>query len=143
MKSKGFSLIEILIIIAVIGILSLISLPIYRSINPTLSLNANTRQIASHLRQAQQLAVEEQNNYTAVFDINTNYYEIINMQSSSTVISQTLQNNITIDSISNLTDNTVTFTITGSALESGEIILKNANNETKNIEIKPSGYVKI
>lgn len=142
-KKEGFTMIELLIALAVLSIVTVISLPVYRQIKPTLDLNTETRDIASDLRYAQQLSVTEQINHNVVFNSVLNSYEIINSQTSSVIKSKNINSNISISSISGLASSTATFNVTGAATEAGSIILANSNNATTTISIKPSGYVKI
>lgn len=143
LKQAGFTLVEILAVIMVIGILALVSLPIYSRIKPRLNLNAETRDLASDLRYAQQLAVTEQINYAVTFDQNINQYSITNMATGQIIKNKKLITGITFDTITGLTADTAEFNVTGASLEAGTIILTNINNTTNTISIKPSGYVKI
>ncbi|MFA4871902.1 MAG: prepilin-type N-terminal cleavage/methylation domain-containing protein [Patescibacteria group bacterium] len=144
MKTKrGFTILEILTVIAIISALTLIAFPVYRQIAPKLILDSTIRDVASDLRYAQQLAVAEQVVYRVSFNIPQNNYSIINSASGQTLKSQTINSRILIQQINGLTDNTVNFNATGGVTESGFIVLLNETNNTSTIEIKPSGYVKI
>lgn len=142
-KGGGFTLLEILTVIAIIGTLTLISMPIYRQIKPTLALSSVTRDIVSDLRYTQQLAVTEQNNYSVLFDQVFNQYTIIKTETNEIIKEQNLNSGISIYSTSGFSTSTVTFNVTGAALESGTITIINSNNATTTISVKPSGYVKI
>lgn len=142
-KSRGFTTVELLTIIAIIGILAIISVPAYRQISPTINLNSTTRELSSDLRYAQQLAVTEQIAYAVNFDLDNNQYTIINTQSESIIKTKSLDSQVNIENIIDLTDDTVTFNATGAASENGKITLINQNGRQITIEIKPSGYVKV
>ena len=142
-KNNGFSLTEILIVIAIIGLVTLISLPIYRQVKPTINLDSKTRILVSDLRYAQQLAVTEQMNYRVEFNQALSQYTIRNEATNAVIKTETVNQGIEIESINGLTDNTVIFNVTGAAIEDGSIILINDNNATSTVSIKPSGYVKI
>lgn len=140
---SGFSLIEILVVISVIGIISLIGLPVYKSITPNIALNSSIRDMTSDLRYAQQLAVTEQKTYSVTFNILNNSYYVFQADSGDIIRSRNINSQVKIDSITGLSSSTASFTVTGASIESGEIALTNMNNKTNTIEIKPSGYVKI
>ncbi|MEI6288058.1 MAG: GspH/FimT family pseudopilin [bacterium] len=140
-NQTGFSMAELVIVLAITSIIATISIMIYKQLEPNLDLDANTRQVASDLRYAQQLTVTEQAIYSVQFD--QSHYSIINTVSAKTILSRTLKQNITLPTITGFTDNTVRFTPTGAAIQSGIIYLKNSKNTTSSVEIKPSGYVEI
>ncbi|HPN89620.1 MAG TPA: GspH/FimT family protein [Candidatus Paceibacterota bacterium] len=142
-RHGGFTLMEVIIIMSIIGIIALISLPVYQKIQPNLSLDSETREIASNLRYAQQLAVTEQKNYGVVFNQALNSYTIKNTETEEIIKNFNIQSQISIDNISGFTNDTVIFNVTGAATENGTITIINSQNEQNIIEIKPSGYVKI
>lgn len=142
-ESRGISLTEILVVVAIIALVAAISVPFYRSTTLNLDLNAASRDLSSDLRLAQQLSVTSQINHQVIFTVASNSYQIINTGSGATIKSQSIKPPITIQSITGLTASTATFNSTGAATETGFITLINPNNRTSTIEIKPSGYVKI
>lgn len=141
--TPGFTLMEVIIIMSIIGIIALISLPVYQKIQPNISLDSETREIASNLRYAQQLAVTEQKNYGVVFNQALNSYAIKNTETEEIIQNFNIQSQITIANISGFTNDTVIFNVTGAVSENGTITIINSQNEQNTIEIKPSGYVKI
>ena len=142
-SQPGFSLMELLIVISIIGIISLIGLPVYKSITPNIALNSSVRDMASDLRYAQQLAVTEQKIYSVRFNILDNNYYIFQADSGAVIKSRNINSQVKINSITGLSSSTASFTVTGASLESGNISMMNKNGKINAIEIKPSGYVKI
>jgi prepilin-type N-terminal cleavage/methylation domain-containing protein len=142
-KRGGFTMAELLIAIGIISLMAAIGLPFYRSISMNLDLNASARDLASDLRQTQQLSVTEQINYRLTIDQENNSYQITNTQTQAVIKNRQINNQITIMSIVGLTDGIAEFNATGAASTTGSIILTNPNLRQATIEIKPSGYVKI
>jgi Tfp pilus assembly protein FimT len=136
-------MIELLIVIAIIGILALIGLPVYKNISPNITLNSSVRDLASDLRYAQQLAVTEQKMYSVKLDSLNNSYYIFQPDSGLIIKTRSINTQVKINSITGLTSSTASFTVTGASIESGEVALMNQTGKTNTIEIKPSGYVRI
>ncbi|MCI5165792.1 MAG: prepilin-type N-terminal cleavage/methylation domain-containing protein [Candidatus Electrothrix sp. GM3_4] len=67
-KTEGFSLVEILIVIAIIGILSAVVVPSFISGMPTRRLKSAARDLYGAMQQARLLAVKNNQNYTLIFD---------------------------------------------------------------------------
>ena len=142
-KGLGFTLVEISVVIGIISLLALISIPALISYQKTTALQNEARSISSNLRLAQQLAITEQSIHDVEFSIVNNSYEIINAETSETVKTIEVADEISIDSITDLTGSTVSFNPTGAVTETGTITLINSKDQTATIEIKPSGYVEI
>lgn len=139
----AFTLTEMLIAIGIISLMAAIGLPFYRSVSMNLSLSSAARDLASDLRQAQQLSVTEQVNYRLIFNQANDSYSIINSDTGNRVKEKTVKQPTTILSITGLAEDTAEFNATGAASSTGSIVLTNPNLRQITIEIKPSGYVKI
>lgn len=142
-KNAGFSLMEVGVVLGIFAVIAMISFPVYLQLKPRMNLNSVTRKVASNLRYAQQLAVTQQNSFMVTFDIAGNNYTIFNQTSSTTIKTVNINPTISIDSVNNLTNDSVNFNATGAATENGDIVLINSQNNITTVEIKPSGYVKI
>ena len=141
---KGFSLIELLIVIFVSGIILSIGIPAFRMYQPTLELSGTARGIMADLRYAEQLAVASQVDHGIRFSSTTNEYWVIKFSDpEETVKSKELPNGVVFSSISGFTNDEVKYNPYGAAVEEGTIILIGENSETKTILVKPSGFVKI
>ncbi len=96
----GFTLIELLIVISIIGILTLLGIPLFRDFVQFSSLKSDAWKIVSDFRSYRQLAIIEHKNYAFVFDINNDSY-IIEQRDSGTnalieiIATRTLNNDIT------------------------------------------------
>lgn len=143
MKPKGFSAPELLIVMAVFILLSLVGMPLLVNYQKVTKLRSEARVLVTNLKYAQQLAVSEQVIYNVVLSTAAGSYQVINSETSSVRKTVTLDQEVRITGVNGLTNSTVAFTSTGSAIETGSIELANSNNETSTIQIKPSGYVQI
>lgn len=142
-SSKGFTFIELLIAISVIGILTLISVPTFRTIQPTLQLSGVSRELISDLRYAQQITVTEQVEYCVLFFPTDKKYQIIRCGGTQPIKEKIFPDEIQTVTVSGFTNNEVRYNPYGAVKEAGTIILENTKNITKTILVRPSGFVKI
>jgi len=73
---KGFTMIELLIVVAIIAVTAAIAIPNIISWIPTMRVNSAARDIVSEMQLARMKAVSERNNYVITFDTSTNQYSI-------------------------------------------------------------------
>jgi len=77
MNRRGITLLEVLIVIAVVGIIfSITAIPLLNSL-PTYSLRSASQQIASDFRWARQKAIAENNIFLVRFNKTNNQYDIV------------------------------------------------------------------
>lgn len=140
---RGYSIVEIMIIVAILGLIATVSVPFYRAAALNLTLSGAARDLASDLRLAQQQAVTTQINHSVAFNQAANTYAVINASTGAVIKSSRINSQIFIQSINSLANDTVTYNATGAATATGSVILSNPGGKTATIEIKPSGYVEI
>lgn len=75
-RHGGFSLGELLVVVAVIGILSLISVPFFVSYLQSTTLRAGSQQIVAFLNQGRQLAIKENQNLCVTITATTMQYRL-------------------------------------------------------------------
>lgn len=150
MNSKiqnSFTLTEALTVVAIIGILALISFPVLRNFQPTLQLNGIVRDLVSNLRFTQQLAVSEQVEYCFVLPDNfpsNRAYQIIQCGESQSFKQGLIPEEIIgLTIIPSLSNNEVRYNSYGAVKESAQITIENVQNKTKTINVRPSGFIRV
>lgn len=146
-RERGFTLVELMIVIVVIGILAAIAAPNYQSFMAQRRLNGAARQIMSDLMAARMKAVSLNQKVKISFK-NDHEYEIWNDANGDTAVADNEGDDIAKDINADYYD--VTFSDTtniffhprGTAVNFGNITVTNgAGSKTINVEI--SGRVKI
>jgi len=139
----GFSLIELLIIIGVIGILSLATIPAFRAYGSKLELSGTARELVGDLRYIQQMAVTEQKEYCIKFFPTEKKYQTLQCGAETFLKEKILPEQIQTLTVEGFTDNEVRYNPYGAVKEAGNAILTNIKSQIKTISIKPSGFVDI
>ncbi len=143
-RNPGTMILNVLFAIAIIAILSAISIPRFKMFEKNLQLSSTARNLVSDLRYAQQLTISEQIPHIVHFDNLNNAYQILKIDTSTTTIKVVnLVSGISFSSITGFTNNDVKFNSYGGVSESGTIILTNTEGNIKTINVKPSGYVQL
>lgn len=141
-NNRGSLIMNLLVSIGIMALMLTISMPALRQYQPNLQLSSAIRDLTTDLRLAQQLTVTEQDMHILAINDLTDTYQIIKYEPATTTIKTvTLPISISFHAIAGFTDNQVKYNAYGGVVEEGQIILINTNNNTKTINIKPSGYV--
>jgi len=143
-KLKGFTLVEFLVVIAIMGIIASVSWAALKTLQPSWRLDGAVRDLATDLRYAQQQAVTEQVDYGIHFSSTTDEYQIIRYGTTTeNVLEKSLPEGINFYQITGFSDDEAVFNPYGAAREMGSIFLINTEQKIKTIEVRPSGFVKI
>jgi prepilin-type N-terminal cleavage/methylation domain-containing protein len=138
----GFTMVELMIVVSIIGMLAILSLPGYNRFMQNWKLNGETQQFASVLRTARSAAVMKNTDVVFTFDMDTNtywYYEDLDRNRSrgaSEYLSSTYE--LTpgvIITAHTFPARTLIFGSKGNTSNSGTITLRNSNHKSKGIRI--------
>ncbi len=139
---KGFTLVELMIAIAIIGLIAILSVPNYQRFMHGWRLNGETQQLASALRTARSSAVMKNIDVVFTFDPDAgtySWYEDANRdgnldndeyESAEYDLGETVE--ITAYTLSSTI---LTFGSKGNTRESGSITLRNVLNDVRNVRI--------
>lgn len=143
---KGFTAIEMIIVLGIVGILTAASIPTLSRYLPGIQLNGSTRTLSSNLREAQEKAITEQNQYLIRFFPANSLakYQLIKIKNSveSLVKEVTLPTDESISLEQTIVNNQVVFSPDGGPSSSGNITLS-LKGQTKIINVTPAGFIKI
>lgn len=133
MRSAGFTMIEMMIIIVIIGIMAAIAVPSFFSAIPRLKARTEARNILNFMRLARSKAVSDGAQYGVYVDTNNMQYILFkdtinpaqmmyNAGDSVVVGPETIDSDVILTN-SSFTSNTVIFLPTGGASQSGSFTL--------------------
>jgi prepilin-type N-terminal cleavage/methylation domain-containing protein len=74
-NSHGFSLVELMVVIAILAIMAMVTAPSLVTGLPTYRIKAAVRDCTSQLRNARQLAIKDKRNINIVFDADSQFFE--------------------------------------------------------------------
>ncbi|MDO8524832.1 MAG: prepilin-type N-terminal cleavage/methylation domain-containing protein [bacterium] len=141
---NGFTLIEIMVVIGIIVIMSSVSWVGFKNYQPSMALSVASRDLTTDLRLAQQLSITEQINHGIFFNTSTNEYQLKKFSTTTAILlTKKLPTDIIFCAITGLSGAQAVFNPYGSVAYSGSVCLVNNKGQTKTIDIKPSGFVKI
>jgi prepilin-type N-terminal cleavage/methylation domain-containing protein len=139
LNKKGYSLIEMLIVIALIGVLLSIAIPSWMRYRQNADLRTAARGIAGDFFNMKQRAVGEAVNYRITFDQENNRYQMINTSTADTTTRNLSEfgPGIIITHVA-FGDDAIDFYTRGTA-EAGHIDLQNGIGSTATITVNITG----
>jgi prepilin-type N-terminal cleavage/methylation domain-containing protein len=141
---NGFTLIEIIVVIGIMTAMGSISWVGLNSYQPSLALSSVSRDLTTDLRLAQQLTITEQINHGIFFDTLTNEYRLEKFGAETIILyTKQLPSGVTFCGVTGLPDNQAIFNPYGSVAYPGSVCLTNTRGQSRIIDIKPSGFIKI
>jgi len=139
--ARGFTLVEILVTVALIGIISAIAIPDWGSVLLTFNLNGATRQVQSELHRIKVKSVSENVDFQLVYSDKGNSYQV--QRDGTLVETKTLPKGIELRTATSPL--TLEFTPRGTptATSPVTVFLCNSKNEGKNIVVRATGRIRI
>jgi len=145
---RGFTLVEVLVVLTIIGIIGLVAVPSFEPMQQSMGLRTSARELASELRYAQQKAVAEGVAHSVYVDVANNLFSL---RKETTVLEEKrLAGDIVVDPVysTGITGNFIvtTFTETGNPVVGAgnkTIALKNNSGRMVNVVISTIGRVSI
>ncbi len=142
---KGFSIIELIIVIGIIAILASITVPTISKTSPTYQLSGTSKELIANLRLAQEDAVSSQKQHLIKFSLESlpQSYQLIKRDGTDTVLeTQEINSNISISIDDAFQDDEVVFSADGAPSSAG-IITLNQESQSKSIDISPAGVIRV
>ena len=140
---RGFTLMEMLVSFAILALVIGVSATFLRVSGPSIALRAASRDIASDLRHASELASSTQINHAVRFDIANSRYTIVRESATEVIVKQsTLPSSLAFSSIT-IAGASAEFNTLGATTTPGIIMLTHQNGASATIDLRPSGYVRM
>lgn len=140
LRKNGFSLIEIVIVITIVGVIASVAYPSFRVLRRDNILYSEAKCIAADIKYMQQLAMDQREIYSMIFsEIDQNYIIEVGIERVKNI---QLENGVFYDSID--PDGNIAIGPDGLLIgDSKKIILKSADNMYIYIFVEDGGRVRV
>jgi len=142
-RQKGFTLIECMVVMVVMGIVLAMSIPSFRSFRRAHLLEAGSQQVLGQLRLARQKAIGIQHEQKLTFKTGPNRYEVEDIVTHQKFGPFGFPKEISLDRVEmvegGVTGNTISALTDGRFSGSGEVVLKDPKGVRDTISVQVSG----
>ena len=140
---SGFTLLEIIVTLAIFSILFAKAVPIWSTLVPGYQLNSAARQVATEFQSARNRAMAQYRRFRVVFDSTSTYkIERENTPGAADYVLFSGPKSLP-SSITAAANNTPVFQTRGDASPAANVTLTNSKGETKVIAVSSTGKVEI
>ena len=148
-RAPGFSLLELIIVIGMIGIMAAVAVPLYTDNIPRFQLKGATRMVVSDLQQARLEAAKRNCSVTVTFTPGTyskaggiGGYKMLETSGNTTIKTGTMPKDVTLYA-TNFTANTTGYTAQGLPWQSswGSAYLVNNQGDSYKISLSAAGNI--
>ncbi len=136
-SSRGFTLVELAIVLVIMGLLLMFSIPAYQKFTASTNATGAANNVAAQFRLAREKAIDTGAPQTLVFHGGATYSA---RQGGTTVASWTLPHDVAFRWAAG-TDSTYTFGTDGRSDRSGLVILQNSRGFRDTVSVQMSGLV--
>lgn len=143
-RERGFTLVELMIVIVVLGILAAIAAPNYQSFMAQRRLNGAARQIMSDLMNARMLSVTQNRNVQVTFP--TSAGDSYTYDSTDTTVTRNIQTGSGYHDVTVMGNNNPTFAPTGrlTGITACKVTLTSTTlAQTKEVKVSSAGRVAV
>ena len=144
MKQEGHTLMELMVGLAVTGIISALAIPNFRTLNSGVQIHSATKEVASELRLARQLAIAHRDRVRITFDLEQQALVVQSINGSETTphhVYRYADKGVAIEEPS--TGPEILFHPSGRSATATTIHLRNKEGQTQTVTVGITGRVSI